>query len=61
MFENCHLDKKGRSNEGCGDHLEYAGKRVGGRGGGGEWGAETFSDRSETQTRCDIAVIDTDQ
>ena len=33
----------------------------GGKGGGGEWGAETFSDRSETQTRCDIAVIDTDQ
>ena len=32
-----------------------------GEGGGGEWGAETFSDRSETQTRCDIAVIDTDQ
>ena len=60
MFENCHLDKKGRSNEGCGDHLEYGGKWVGGRG-GGEWGAETFSDRSETQTCCDIAVIDTDQ
>ena len=33
LFEICHLDKKGRSNEGCGDHLEYAGKQVGGGGG----------------------------